>query len=250
MRARTVAGICLTVIVLVLLWQACSTRRPIEPVPVGNPTPAPEGDGWVDLLGADHAASWKNVTDDKDIFEIRNGMLHIYGDSIYPLRYVGYTGREFQDFDLHVEVRVEPGANSGIFLRANPEEPVQRGFEVQVLDDYGKAPSNTGSGAIYDVVTPMHNMARPAGQWNSYDIRVEGSLVEVVMNGWLVVKSDFSKMTEPIGKFATPYAELPGSGLIMLQDHGGEAWYRNVFVKPIETGDENDAGEGGEAAGA
>lgn len=224
----------LTIAVVIFLGVVAVLVRlfwPADPVPYGEPTPPPEGEGWIDLLDAEHAAHWKNVTDDKDIFELRDGMLHIYGHSIYPLRYVGYTAQQFADFDLHMELKVARGANSGVFLRAQPDDPVYRGFEVQVLEDYGEPPSKNGSGAIYDVVTPMFNMARPAGEWNSYDITVDGPEVTVVMNGWMVVHTDLSKMTMPIGKFEAPFAGLPQEGALALQDHGGEVWYRNVRIR-------------------
>ena len=111
------------------------------PVPVGAPTARPEGEGWIDLLDAAHAAQWKNLGDDKNIFEIRDGVQHIYGRTVYPLRYVTYTGERFADFDLHLEFKVARRANSGVFLRTQPNDPVDRGFEVQVLDDFGKRPT-------------------------------------------------------------------------------------------------------------
>ncbi len=201
--------------------------------PIGAATSIPEGLEWINLLSAESVSGWRNVSDDNEIFEIEDGVLHIFGRSKLGLRYVGYSANEFSDFELHVEVKVTTGANSGIFLRANADDPVQRGFEVQVLDDHGKAPSVHGSGAIYDVVSPMHTMSLPAGEWNSYDIRVVGNEVSVHMNGWLVVQSDFSKMTEPIGKFETAYKDLSKSGHLMLQDHGGEVWYRNIYIQAL-----------------
>ena len=201
------------------------------PVPVGAPTARPEGEGWIDLLDAAHAPLWKNVGDDKDIFEIRDGVLHIYGRTFYPLRYVTYTGETFADFDLHVEFKVARRANSGVFLRTQPNDPVNRGFEVQVLDGFGKRPTKNGCGAIYDVVTPMYNLSRPAGEWNSFDISVKGRQVIVVMNGWKIIDTDFGKMTTPLGKFPVAYNDLPLEGNIALQDHGGEVWYRNIMAK-------------------
>ncbi len=201
------------------------------PMPQGQPTAAPIGPDWVNLLDAEHAGDWKNVTDDSNIFGITDGVLHIYGRTIYPLRYVAYTPENFGDFDLHVEFKLPRRANSGIFLRANPDDPVARGFEVQVLGDHGKLPTKNSCGAIYDVVTPMFSMSRPAGEWNSYDISVRGKQVEVVMNGWKIIDTDFSLMTEPIGKFKIAYNDLPLEGLIVLQDHGGEVWYRNLSVR-------------------
>ena len=203
------------------------------PVPAGEPTPPPDGEGWIDLLDATHQAGWRNITDDTGIFAIEDGVLHISGSTLPPLRYVGYTERTFGDFELHLEFKVTWRANSGVFLRATPGDPVHRGFEVQVLDDHGQPPCKNGSGSIYDVVTPMFNMARPRGLWNSYDITVDGSRIIVIMNGWKVIDTDFAKMTEPIGKFSIPFAELPRDGIIALQDHGGEVWYRNIRVRPL-----------------
>jgi hypothetical protein len=200
------------------------------PMPQGEPTAPPQEEGWVNLLDEAHAGGWKNIGDDRDIFEVKDGMLHIPG-TFGKLRYAGYAAESFGDFDLHLEFKVTTRANSGVFLRVPPTESVFRGFEVQVLDDHGRPPTWHTSGAIYDIVTPMLNMSRPTGEWNSYDMSVVGSHVTVRMNGWLVIDTDFSKMTKPLGKFDAPYAEMPKEGLIAFQDHGGEVWYRSVFVK-------------------
>jgi hypothetical protein len=220
---------------ITLAWAACITVGGPggAPRPTGAPTPVPDGPGWLDLLAPEHAGAWRNITDDKNIFEIAGGQLHIFGRTLHPLRYVAYTAAPFGDFDLHLEYRLAPGANSGVFLRVQEDDPVQRGFEVQVLDDHGRPPTVHTSGAIYDVVSPMFNMSRPAGSWNSLDISLRGRQVTVVMNGWPVIDTDFALMTEPIGKFTLPYAELPLQGLLALQDHGGEAWYRNIRLRPM-----------------
>ena len=221
---------------------------PGSPRPVGQCVKPPEGPGWIDLLDGDHAQHWTDPEGrPANFFEVRDGMLHIFG-GIGPLKYATYTGASFGDFDLHLEFRLSPPrwfarplalalnpqmrCNSGVFLRVPEGESALRGFEVQVLDDYGWPAHKNGTGSIYDVVTPMFNMARPAGEWNSYDISLRGSRVTVAVNGWKVIDTDFAQMTEPIGKFKTPYAELPRSGRIALQDHGGELWYRNIRIRP------------------
>lgn len=204
-----------------------------KPRPEGMPTAAPTDPGWINLLSEENSPKWKNITDSEDIFSIKDSMLHIFGKSMGKLRYAGFTGETFSDFKLHLEFRVAPRANSGVFLRVKENDPVRRGFEVQILDDHGRPSSITGSGAIYDVVTPMFNMARPAGEWNSYDITVQGKQIIVIMNGWKVVDTDFSKMTTPLGKFSIPFNELPMEGMIALQDHGGEVWFRNIYVLPL-----------------
>lgn len=206
-------------------------KLPAGRFPEGQPTARPEGEGWTELFGAAQAAGWKNVTDgNASVFELKDGVFHIFGKSG---AYMAYEPETFGDFTLHIEFKVTRGANSGVFFRTDPKDPVQGGIEVQVLDDHGVAPNRNGSGAIYDAVTPMFNLARPAGEWNSYDITCRGSEVEVVMNGWRVIHTDLSQMTMPVGKFNTPFAELPRDGHIVLQDHGAEVWYKNLVIKRL-----------------
>jgi len=198
--------------------------------PVGAPTPAPEGEEWVNLFLGDHAAQWENVTDRTDgLFEIEDGAFRIFGAS--PTRYIAYTGDTFGDFDLHIQFKLAPGTNSGLFFRTDPKNPVYGGMEIQVLDDHGSLPNTHTSGGLYDVATAMFNMSLPAGEWNSYDMTCRGGEVVVYMNGWKVLDIDLDKMTMPIGKFPTPLAELPKEGHIILQDHGGEVVFRNLLVR-------------------
>ncbi len=232
-RYFTVALACLIGGVALGWWVASGGPGSLNPRPQGEPTAAPSGDGWLALFEGEHATQWANVTDDMDIFALEDGVLHIYGRTITPLRYVGYEAERFDHFELHVAFMLTEGANSGLFLRMQPNDPVNRGFEVQVLEDHGALPSVTGCGSIYDVVTPMYNLVRPPGEWNSYDITVQGDRVRVVFNGWTVIDTDFSKMTTPLGKFEVAYAEMQPDGLIAFQDHGGEVWYRNLYVRPL-----------------
>ncbi len=205
-----------------------------KPIPIGELTKVPEGEGWIDLLSPEKRGFWKNVTDEKNIFEILDdGVIHIFGKTLYPLRYVGYSERTFSDFQLHIEFKLTRKANSGVFLRSQLNDPVYRGFEVQVLEDYGQPPNKNSCGAIYDITTPMYNMSFPPGQWNSYDITVQGSEVKVEMNGWLIIHTFLDKMTTPLGKFPVAYANLPKEGYLLIQDHGGEVWYRNIRIKPL-----------------
>jgi hypothetical protein len=231
MKKRSVIiGVVVALLVLIGGGIVCVHALANQRVPHGAMTACPSGEGWMDLLAK--ADAWKNCSDDKvGVFEIKDGMFHIFGGS--TSRYIAYTAETFGDFALHVEFKLKKGTNSGVFFRTDPKNPVQGGFEIQVLDDAGKAPDKNSSGSLYDVATPMFNMAFPAGEWNSYDIQCQGSHLVVDVNGWKVIDLDLAKMTEPIGKFDTPLAKLPQTGNIVLQDHEGEIWYRNVKIKKL-----------------
>jgi hypothetical protein len=58
-----------------------------------------------------------------------------------------------------------------------------------------------------------------------------GRNVVVFVNGWKVIDTDFGYLNEPVGKFKAPFADLPLDGYVMLQDHGGEVWFRNIYVR-------------------
>ncbi len=228
--------------------------EPWKPKPSGSVTAVPQGAGWTDLLGADNAPQWKNLAGAQS-FEIKDGMLHIplSPHPFISLKYATFTKQTFGDFDLHLEFKLgdtpwwtmipyailspQMHGNSGVFLRVPKGESALRGFEVQVVGDYGWPPCKTGTGSIYDVVTPMFNMARPVGEWNSYDISTRGTKVTVTVNGWRVIDTDFAQLTAPVGKFATPYSQLPLEGQIALQDHGGELWYRNIKIRTASVSD-------------
>ncbi len=55
------------------------------------------------------------------------------------LRGMGYiwTRAEYDDFDLTLSYKLSPGANSGVFCRTNKDNPVQEGFEIQLMDNEG-----------------------------------------------------------------------------------------------------------------
>ncbi|HTP30528.1 MAG TPA: DUF1080 domain-containing protein, partial [Candidatus Acidoferrales bacterium] len=72
--------------------------------------------------------------------------------------------QKFWNFKLHVDFRIVEHSNSGIGLRGR--------YEIQIIDDYGKPPNSHGAAALYSRVQPSVNASKPAGEWQSYDIRL------------------------------------------------------------------------------
>ncbi len=130
------------------------------------------------------------------------------------------TEAEFQDFQLHVEVQVPPGSNSGIYLRGR--------YEVQVQDDHGKEPHARGMGGIYGQVTPVENAALPAGEWQSFDIILLGRTVTVVLNGRTII--DRKEIPGITGGALDSREAEPGP--VFLQGDHGRILYRNLVLTP------------------
>lgn len=165
------------------------------------------------------------------------------------LRGMGYlwTRHEFSDFVLDLEYKLSPQANSGIFFRADPEDPVQSGFEIQLLDDHGirQAGGNLDAkklnAALYDCQSPTLDSARVAGKWNELRLTCRGSLIKVELNRKIVNQIDLRRWTEPkknpdgtANKFNDVLSQRGLVGRIGFQNHGKQVWFRNVQVTKIK----------------
>ena len=140
------------------------------------------------------------------------------------------TEKNYGDFELQLEYRTVPRADSGIYLRGIPQ--------VQIWDstDKGKFKlgADKGSGGLWNNPKgqgkdPLVLADKPLGEWNSFRIIMAGDLVTVHLNGKMVV--DHAKLQNYFDK----KGPLPKVGPIQLQTHGGEIRWRNVFVREIGT---------------
>lgn len=142
------------------------------------------------------------------------------------------TDEEFGDMELLLEYKTVAGADSGIYLRGTPQ--------VQIWDrsqpDDPKHPDRRprlGSGGLFNNTPgalgrdPLVVADKPFGQWNSFRIRQIGDRTSVWLNDQLVVDN---AVMENYWDRAKP---LPARGPIMLQTHGGEIRWRNIFVRAI-----------------
>ena len=131
------------------------------------------------------------------------------------------TEAEFEDFGLHVEVRVGKEQNSGVYLRGI--------YEVQVYDTFGKGLDPHNMGAIYSRITPLLSAEKPAGEWQTLDIVMVDRHVTVKLNDKLII--DNQPLRGPTGGALWPEVDRPGP--IYLQgDHTGIE-YRKLSLKPV-----------------
>ena len=131
------------------------------------------------------------------------------------------TDASYGDFKLHVEFRFPEHGNSGVYLRGR--------YEVQIEDPaLGVVPSE-GLGAIYGFIAPNEPAAKPAGEWNTYEITLVGRLVTVVLNGHQVISRQ--NIPGPTGGALDSNEGAPGP--LLLQGDHGPIEYRNIVVTPV-----------------
>lgn len=200
-------------------------------------TPAEKKAGWKLLFNGEDADGWmcnNGKTPSDSVIE--NGTLMPYKSGGYVLIYK----KPFGDFILKCDVKMPERCNSGIFFRiGNPKDPVQTGFEVQVMNSKGKGRHDFG--AIYDLVAPSKNNLKPTGEWNAVEIKCVGPHISVKVNGEQVAAMNCDKWTVPgkrldgsKHKFRKAIKDFPRKGYLGFQDHGAKVWYRNVKVLELK----------------
>jgi hypothetical protein len=141
------------------------------------------------------------------------------------------TGKDYQDFELYVDWKIEEGGDSGIYLRGSPQ--------VQI---WGPDQSLDGSGGLYNNQKnprkPLVRTDNPVGEWNTFHIIMIGERVTVYLNGVLVtddvVMENYWERDKPI------YS----SGQIELQAHNTPLYFRNIYIREIHR--ENGGSRGAE----
>jgi hypothetical protein len=130
------------------------------------------------------------------------------------------TSRTFGDFKLHVEFRYPKESNSGVYLRGR--------HEVQIEDDYGQAPDSHRYSGVYGFISPSEIAAKPAGEWQTYDITLIGRMVTVVANGKMVICNQ--EIPGITGGAIDSNEGEPGP--LYLQGDHGPVEYRNIVITP------------------
>ncbi len=183
--------------------------------------------GWV----AEGVKEYKDGDQVKQVWQVKDGLLHCDGKGFGFLR---YTEREYADFRFALECRLAPKCNSGIGVRtvvfdakkSKDTRPSSACYEIQLQDDAGKPPTKHGSGSLYRYVAPKSNPFKPAGEWNALVVECVGPQVRITVNGERIIDVDQSTIPELKNK--------PLKGYVCLQNHGGKIDFRNIKIEELK----------------
>jgi hypothetical protein len=147
------------------------------------------------------------------------------------------TAKDYGDFELWVDWKIEMNGDSGIYLRGQPQ--------VQVWDSDNSPGArgedkHSGSGGLWNNPVPKGQDAKsvgkmplkkadkPIGEWNTFRILMKGDNVTVYLNGELVVDN------KPLAAYKPFNDRLPEKGPIELQHHGDKLWFKNIYIKELK----------------
>ena len=218
--------------------------------PNGQATPMARADAaaageWIPLFDGNSLDRWRGFrrADLPASWRVEDGTL-----AFVPLEDRAQRGDivsrdQFGDFELELEWKISEGGNSGVMYRVgeDQEAPWHTGPEMQVLDDArhpdGKIPSHR-AGALYDLIVPPENIARPVGEWNQARVVVRGNRIQQWLNGQQTADVEIGSerwnqlMANSKFREIPTYATLQ-RGHIALQDHDDRVWYRNIRIRPL-----------------
>ncbi|UUU26132.1 ThuA domain-containing protein [Streptomyces sp. DSM 40750] len=143
-----------------------------------------------------------------------------------------YADRSFGSYSLKLDWKTAGASgddNSGVFVGFPPSDDpwsaVNNGYEIQI--DATDVPEKT-TGSVYGFrsadIRKRDRALNPPGEWNTYEIRVEGERLRVWLNG--VKINDFTN-TDPVRSLR--------DGHLGIQNHGAadQVSFRDIRIKEL-----------------
>jgi len=210
MYLRTLVAICLALLAPVVPAGAKARRH------------------WASLFNGRDLEGWTTVHPSSGGYLVKDGLLVCPAGEHANL----FTTREYSDFAFRFDFRLDPGANSGVGVRAPLEGDASRaGMEVQILDDaapeYRDLKPSQYCGSIYGLFPARRGALKPAGTWNREEIRYEGRHARVTLNGQVIVDANLDDVHDP-----ELLRQHPGlqrrSGHVGFLGHTNTVAFRNI----------------------
>lgn len=154
-------------------------------------------------------------------WKVVDGVIHFDGKGKNLI-----TDRDYGNFELYVDWKIEKDGDSGIYLRGSPQ--------VQIWDpdiNRAKTTERVGSGGLYNNLKnpskPPKIADKPIGEWNTFYIKMVGERVTVKLNGEVV--ADDVVMENYWDRKIPIYSK----GTIELQNHGNVLFFKNIYLKEL-----------------
>ncbi len=193
---------------------------------------AANAQNFVSLFDGKSLDGWFIVNKQGPGFLVRDGLLICPANGGQKLM----TEKEYANFILQFEFRLEADANNGIGIRApRVGQTSKAGMEIQILDQTGplygpqKLKPEQDQGSIYDVWPARSGFLKLPGEWNREEIRADGRHIAVRLNNVVILDVNLDLIQEPEVLKMHPGLQRK-SGHIALLGHQSHVDFRNLRI--------------------
>lgn len=153
------------------------------------------------------------------------------------------TSQDYGDFEMYIDWKIPPGADSGIYLRGTPQIQIWDPWDPRTAVDQLDSPEdwvaaytngrNLGSGGLWNNKrwrnSPTVLADKKPGNWNTFLIRMVGDKVTI----WLNDKKIVDRVALENYWDKTGRVPLPRADQIELQHHGSELFFKNIYLREL-----------------
>jgi len=207
--------------------------RPLKSTDAVNVrTTEEKAEDFISLFNSKDLTGWVGS---KETYGVKDGVLFCCKGTGRNI----YTEKEYDNYILRFEFKLEPGSNNGLGIRTPLEgDAAYVGMELQILDNTAEKYSNLHDwqyhGSIYGVVPAKCGFLKPVGDWNFQEIVVDGHHITVNLNGTTIVDADIKEASR---NGTLDGKEHPGllnqTGHIGFLGHGDYVEFRNIRIRPF-----------------
>ncbi|HAB15934.1 MAG TPA: DUF1080 domain-containing protein, partial [Verrucomicrobiales bacterium] len=189
-------------------------------------------DGYFPIFSGIDLKGWKGPVADYEIVDGALRCLPGKGGTIY-------FDQEFGDFTALLDFKLPAGGNNGLAIRypGDGDTAYVGMCELQVLDDtstkYGKLDPRQFHGSAYGMVPSHVGYQRPVGEWNYQRVTVQGSKIQVELNGTLILDTDLAPITDFMANSPHPGKDRK-KGFFGFAGHNDPVEFRQVDLKPLD----------------
>ena len=214
--------------ILSLILLGCEPTQKEAPLP----TEATLEEGFISVFNGEDLTGW---TGDVEGYGVENGNLVCLKEGGGNL----YINKEYSDFELRFDFKLETGGNNGLGIRAEQgKDAAYYGMELQILDNtaevYAELEPWQYHGSIYGVVAAERGHLKPVGEWNSQEVIANGPHIKVTLNGVTIVDANIQEAT---AEGTIDEKDHPGlfneSGYVGFLGHGHRLEFRNIRIKEL-----------------
>jgi hypothetical protein len=144
-------------------------------------------------------------------FEAKDGVLRVAGRGHVPnwLR----TEREYEDFHLSLDYKLDEWAEAAVILRAaRSERPQHTGISIVLAHDFHHELTPWITGAIQGAVAPKVELPASWEKWRHLDIDLRGTRLLAAIDGTVVQDLDMASVPALADRLRRGYIGFPDMG--------------------------------------